>query len=115
MSAIRTVALLALAGALLVGCYPSITVSPDSLPDATVGRPYSQAITASGGDGVQNISTSGALPPGLTFVYDRSAGTGLLAGTPTTAGTYPFDVSADGPHFNFGGSHGARHYTLVVH
>lgn len=64
------------------GC-PAITLSPPTLPNGTVGVPYSQTITASGGTAPYVFSvTAGALPAGLTLTPG-----GLLSGTPTTAGT----------------------------
>jgi hypothetical protein len=55
-----------------------------------VGTSFYQLMQASGGDGliVWSIS-SGSLPPGLTL-----SGGGILAGTPTTSGTYTFTVRA---------------------
>ncbi|MBK9169618.1 MAG: putative Ig domain-containing protein [Bryobacterales bacterium] len=52
-------------------------------------QPYAGAVTATGGSpGYGFLLTAGALPPGLTL----SAG-GLIAGTPTTVGTFPFAVT----------------------
>jgi hypothetical protein len=52
---------------------------------------YSQTITVTGGTGADILSLSaGVLPPGLTF----HAATGVLSGTPTTAGTYNFTITA---------------------
>jgi hypothetical protein len=63
-------------------------ISPTALPAATVDGSYSQAITASSGNPAYTFSISaGTLPPGLSL----DSG-GLLSGTPTTAGTYPFTV-----------------------
>ncbi len=74
----------------------SITVQPlplsinsAPLPDGTVGQPYAFSITANGGIAPYSFSLiSGSLPPGLTFRQD-----GLISGTPTTAGLFPFDVT----------------------
>lgn len=69
---------------------PTIAVSPGVLPDATIGDAYAESVTASGGAGPYTFAiTGGALPPGLTLGVD-----GALAGTPTTAGEYPFTVTA---------------------
>jgi hypothetical protein len=48
---------------------------------------------------------SGALPPGLTLAND-----GTISGTPTTAGTYTFNLRA----WNFTGSSTAGNYTYTV-
>ena len=66
-------------------------VSLLSGPTATaqVGVPYSSAVTAQNGTPPYSFAiTSGALPPGLNL----TPGTGAVAGTPTTAGTYNFQV-----------------------
>jgi hypothetical protein len=67
-----------------------LMVAPTSLPDAAVDAPYYQTITASGGTSPYTFAVVpvGSLPPGLTLFSD----TGVLSGTPTTAGTYPFTV-----------------------
>jgi hypothetical protein len=52
---------------------------------AFVGQPFSFTATTLGGTGTLTYSSSGALPPGLTFTS-----AGVLLGTPTTAGTYPY-------------------------
>ena len=63
---------------------------PRSLPDWVVNEPgYNQTITASGGMGSVTFSSSGTLPPGLML-----STAGVLSGTPTTAGTYMFTVTA---------------------
>ena len=47
---------------------------------------YSDQLTVTGGTSPFTWSVSGgSLPPGVTL----GASTGLLSGTPTTAGTYP--------------------------
>jgi hypothetical protein len=68
----------------------TITLSPSTLLAATVGTPYLQTITASGGTAPYTFSvTAGALPAGLAL-----AGGGVLSGTPTTAGASNFNVTA---------------------
>jgi hypothetical protein len=64
------------------------TASP--LPAGTVAVAYSTTLAASGGTGPYSAwtVTTGTLPAGLTL----NASTGVLAGTPTTAGTSTFTV-----------------------
>jgi outer membrane protein OmpA-like peptidoglycan-associated protein len=59
-------------------------LTPSTLPDGTVGVPYSQALTISGGTGPYTVTCSGTPPTGLTVT---PSGTGvLISGTPTVAG-----------------------------
>ena len=58
-------------------------------PGGEAGVPYSDQLTVTGGTSPFTWSVSaGSLPPGVTL----NASTGLLSGTPTTAGTYSFTV-----------------------
>jgi hypothetical protein len=57
-------------------------------PAGTVGTPYSFQFTAEGTP-QPTVTASGNLPRGLTL-----SPSGLLSGTPTTAGTYAFTVTA---------------------
>lgn len=67
----------------------ALAVTTTSLPAGTVGTAYSQTLAASGGTPPYTWSlTSGKLPPGLT----GDPASGVISGTPTTAGTYPFTV-----------------------
>lgn len=71
------------------GC-PAITVSPSgTLSPATFGVAYSQQFSASGGATPLGWSTTGA--PSWLIIGPT---TGLLAGTPTASGTFPFSVTA---------------------
>lgn len=73
------------------GNCPTITISPASLPDGAVGTPYSQTLSASGGNPPYTFTVSlGTLPPGLSL----DGVTGVISGTPTTAGTYNFTITA---------------------
>ena len=67
----------------------TITVAPTSLPGGTVNSAYSQTISASGGTSPYTFSYTGTLPTGLSF-----SSSGVLSGTPTSAGTYTFTVTA---------------------
>ena len=84
-----------------------IVVNPASLPAATVGTAYSQTVSATGGTGSYTFSVSaGALPAGLTL----NASSGVISGTPTTAGASSFTIRAtDGS-----GAFGARAYSVTT-
>ena len=77
---------------LVVAC-PTITLAPTSLPNGLIGSGYNQTVTASPAlnAGAYNYSvTSGSLPAGLSL----NATTGAITGTPTTAGTSNFTITA---------------------
>jgi hypothetical protein len=83
-----------------------LVLTPSTLPPATVGASYSQALTASGGTAPYTYAlTAGALPAGLSL----SSG-GALSGTPTTAGSSSFTVTAT----DSTGLTGSEAYTLTV-
>lgn len=85
----------------------ALPISPSSLPAATVGTAYSQTVTASGGVAPYTYTiTAGSLPTGLSL----AASTGVISGTPTTASTYSFTVTATDSIANTG----ARAYSIVV-
>jgi hypothetical protein len=72
--------------ALSITIGPALTITTSSLPNGPATGAYSQALTATGGTGPYTWSlASGTLPPGLTL-----SSTGLISGTPTTAGLYNF-------------------------
>lgn len=63
----------------------------DSLPDGQSGIAYSQSVVSSEGHGpVTYDVSSGTLPAGIYL----NTSTGLLSGTPTTAGTYAVTITA---------------------
>ncbi|MCB1228158.1 MAG: putative Ig domain-containing protein, partial [Verrucomicrobiales bacterium] len=69
---------------------PAITVSPASLPNGTVGTPYSASVSASGGTAPYTFAvTSGALPAGLSL----NGSTGAITGTPTSTTAANFTIS----------------------
>ncbi|MCA9758116.1 MAG: putative Ig domain-containing protein [Candidatus Eisenbacteria bacterium] len=85
---------------------PTITVSPTTVPTATLNEAYSQTFTASGGSSpyVYEVS-AGSLPAGLSLATN-----GSLTGTPTSSGDHTFTVQAtDDNDFT-----GNREYTLTV-
>jgi phosphodiesterase/alkaline phosphatase D-like protein/outer membrane protein OmpA-like peptidoglycan-associated protein len=68
----------------------NLAITPTSNTTATVGTPYSQTFTATGGTSPYTWSKTGTLPPGLNVT--TVSGNGVLSGTPTTAGTYQFTI-----------------------
>ncbi|HUN62232.1 MAG TPA: Ig domain-containing protein [Candidatus Sulfotelmatobacter sp.] len=64
----------------------TLSITTTSLPDGSIGAPYSGTLAATGGKAPYSWSqlSGGALPPGLT----TASGSGVITGTPTTAGTY---------------------------
>lgn len=86
---------------------PIITVNPATLPNGEVGILYNAAVTAAGGVGPYTFAvTSGSLPPGVTMT-----GAGVIAGTPTTAGTFNFTITATDTS---SGCLGSRAYSVVI-
>ncbi|MBN6152033.1 autotransporter domain-containing protein [Xanthomonas sp. AmX2] len=85
---------------------PTLAIAPPTLPAGTVGSPYSQALSASGGTAPYSYSVSaGTLPAGLTLTS-----AGVLAGTPTTAGSAAFTLGvADANGFA-----AAQAYTVAI-
>src|SRR5690606_10231708 len=69
---------------------PTITIAPATLPNATAGAAYNQALSASGGTAPYSFAvTSGSLPAGLGLAAD-----GVLTGTPTAGGNFNFTITA---------------------
>ncbi len=84
-----------------------ITVNPATLPNGTVGTPYNQTVTASGGTAPYNFTVPpGTLPTGLGLI----ASTGAITGTPTTPGTYNFTITATDANSNTGN----RAYSVTI-
>ena len=68
----------------------TLTVTPATLPQMTVGAPFSATLTASGGTAPYTFAvTAGSLPAGLSL-----SPAGALTGTPTTPGAFSFTVTA---------------------
>ncbi len=86
-----------------VDAAPPTAILPGALPNAVVGLPYQQQLTAARGPATWSIA-SGALPAGLTL-----SPTGLISGTPQATGTYSVQVLARGSGFE-----GVINYALLV-
>src|SRR5688572_9308509 len=68
-----------------------LTITTTSLPNGTVAQAYNRPVQASGGTPPLTwniVAGAGILPPGLTL----NSTTGVISGTPTTAGTSSFTV-----------------------
>jgi hypothetical protein len=89
----RAIAVICLSAPLMAGCCSIDTIRTESLPDATVGTPYSFELehNCSGENSAESedwrLVTAAALPPGLSLSRD-----GRISGTPITAGTYVFAI-----------------------
>jgi len=66
---------------------PPLAITTSSLAHATVGTAYSQNLAVTGGLAPYAWSYSGTLPAGIVVTSS-----GLISGTPTTAGSYNFTV-----------------------
>jgi hypothetical protein len=81
-----------------------------TLPNAPVGEAYVAGLPVTGSTlAVTWTKASGTLPPGLTLT--GSGLNGVLAGTPTTAGTYTFVLTATSAA---GGAQNSGTFKLVV-
>ena len=92
---------------LTVDCNASctLTLSPSTLPDATIFSSYSQTLGAAGGAApYQYAVVSGSLPPGIVLSG------GDLQGTPTAHGTWTFTIEAT----DSCGCQGTQVFTLTV-
>ena len=68
---------------------PDLVITTTSLPGGVVSTAYSETVSATGGETPYSWSViSGSLPSGL----DLGSSTGVISGTPTSAGTSNFTV-----------------------
>jgi len=83
------------------------TITTQSLPGGTVGTAYTQTIATTGGSAPFRWSvSSGSLPAGLQLGVE----TGVIAGTPTNAGTFDFTIQATENN----GLQAQQQYSLVI-
>jgi uncharacterized RDD family membrane protein YckC len=88
----------------------TLVFSPTTLPDGLYGSAYAgQTLTVTGGTAPYTFSVSAGLPTGMTL-----STAGVLSGTPTTAGTYSFTVTAIDNSPAPGPYSGSQAYTLVI-
>jgi hypothetical protein len=93
---------------------PGLAIVNQSVKPASLGEPYSETLTAKRVDALNPVTgpdvqaswslQSGSLPPGVTL-----SPTGVLAGTPTSEGSFQFVVKAQN-----GGPFDTETYTLAV-
>ncbi len=86
---------------------PPLTITSTSLAAGTVNAGYSQALTASGGTPPYNWSAAG-LPSGLSL----NSSSGVLSGTPSSAGTFNVNVTVADSSSPRGSA--TKTYALVV-
>ncbi len=87
---------------------PIITLTPTTLPGGVTGVAYSATVIATGSTATPYTYavSSGALPPVLLI----NSGTGAITGTPTTAGTFIFTITATDAN----GCSGSQLYSIVI-
>jgi hypothetical protein len=90
---------------LVIACQ-TITVTNPGTTTGTVGTPFSQTFTQSGGIGSVTFSTASTLPSGLTL-----STSGVLSGNPTQTGTFPITVTVTDSN---GCTGTGPTYTLVI-
>ena len=84
----------------------ALTITTASLPNAVAGTAYSATLSAYGGTAPYAWAVvSGSLPPGIAL-----AGGGTLAGTPSTPGSYTFNVQVQ----DAAGSQATQSYGMSV-
>ena len=66
----------------------ALSINSPPLPNGAVGSPYNAAVSATGGSGNYTFTATG-LPAGVTL-----STSGIVSGTPTTAGTFSVVVTA---------------------
>lgn len=91
----------------LAAAAAQIMISPSSLPDGVVNKPYSQTLTGSGCVGGCMWSSSGSLPTGLAL----DPNSGQISGTLTAAGTFQFTALVTDGNLDSG----SQAYMITIH
>jgi len=90
---------------LLIDC-PLVNIGPASVPNGSVGSPYNQQLTASGGTAPHTFALqTGVLPGGVTL-----SPAGLISGSPDGPGLFNFSVVASSNE----SCTGERAYSITV-
>jgi Putative Ig domain len=93
--------------AALIATRNTVSILTTSLPDGSVGIPYSALLLGIGGFMPYTWAViSGSLPPGLTL----NSSTGNISGIPTTPGTFTFTIQLTDAH----GTTAMRVLTITV-
>jgi hypothetical protein len=88
--------------------FSAFAMGPSQFPQGTIGDPYSLSLAVSGGTAPYSWSViSGSLPDGLSL--DLSSG--IVSGTPTTAGSFPVTVQVE----DATGATTTQNYPLAVY
>jgi hypothetical protein len=83
-----------------------LAITTGTLFNGTVGIPYSQTFSATGGTPPYRWSIRSGATAGLTF----DGNSGVLAGTPTSAGSFPFTIQVT----DSAGGTASKDFTLIV-
>lgn len=85
---------------------PTVVITLSTMPAGTVSVSYSQTVTTSGGTSPKYFQEMGIVPTGLAL----NQSSGVLSGTPTTAGTYNFTITVTDAI----GSMASKNYVVVI-
>ena len=93
--------------AAIIATRVSVQILTTSLPNGSVGIPYSALLLGTGGFMPYTWAViAGSLPPGLTL----NPSTGSISGTPTTAGAFTFTIQLTDAH----GATATRIFTITI-
>ena len=90
--------------------HPTLSITGDTLPQATVTAPYSHTFSTTGGTAPYVYSMqSGSLAPGLSL-----SSSGVLSGTPSAGGSYTFSLKSMDSTGGGGPYADAKDFTIVA-